>query len=69
MPRWEYLTIRTEVYGSNGDQIAARSLNGQELRDWKKTPLNWFINQLGADGWEMIGELNGNHLFFKRPKP
>ena len=78
MQKWEYLVVRLEypsgVFAGSA-RAAARSMNEQELRDWKKTPLHAFMNQLGADGWELAGATgyhvsNGtNELLFKRPKP
>jgi hypothetical protein len=50
-------------------------VNEQEVKDWKKISLYGFMNQLGADGWELVGAIgyppgnNDNELLFKRPKP
>ncbi|MGI9061018.1 MAG: hypothetical protein ACR2H5_20845 [Ktedonobacteraceae bacterium] len=74
MPKWEYLEVNLTIFGFNNANIAAQFVNGQPLKDWKRVPLNEFINRLGADGWEMSGTISityGGHsaLFFKRPKP
>jgi hypothetical protein len=74
MQHWEYLTVRVEVTGFNNNTLAAQSMNGQVLNDWKKIPLHQFISQLGADGWEMTGTVSiygaSHHfLFFKRLRP
>ena len=76
MQRWQYLTVVTDQAKY---QLVARSVNGQELRDWKKTPLDMFLIQLGTDGWEMTGTISASTvgasrgwdhvLFFKRPQP
>ena len=72
MQTWEYLTLQLEYPGG---RATARSMNGQDLRDWKRTPLHLLLNQLGADGWELAGATGyhvsnaTNELLFKRPKP
>src|SRR5450631_2003415 len=58
MQKWEYLTMQLEYPGG---RATARSVNGQELRDWKKTPLYVLMNQLGADGWEFVSAI-GYHV-------
>ncbi len=74
MQRWQYMTVETSWFGFGNSQLAARIVNGQELRDWKKTPLHVFLTNLGAEGWEMTGTISvpgiyPQHLFFKRPQP
>lgn len=74
MQTWEYLTVQLGTFGIKNDKLAVQFLNGQELRDWKSVPLTQFLNQLGANGWEMSGTLsspngNINYLIFKRPSP
>ena len=74
MQRWQYLTVETGWFGMSKTQLAAQLVNGQEIKDWKKTPLHVFLTQLGADGWEMTGTISvtgsyAQHLFFKRPQP
>src|SRR5207237_5151808 len=49
MQHWQYLVVETGWFGFNNTQLAARLVNGQELKDWKKTPLHLFLTQLGAD--------------------
>jgi hypothetical protein len=72
MQKWEYLTLQLDY---SGGRATARSMNEQELRDWKRTPLYLLMNQLGGEGWELVGAVgyhisNGNiELCFKRPKP
>ncbi|HEX9036101.1 MAG TPA: hypothetical protein VF808_03835 [Ktedonobacterales bacterium] len=65
--QWEYLVLD---FGLN----RARSVNGHEIPYWQRQPmsLSEYINQLGAEGWEMTGSLTGEdynfgRLFFKRP--
>jgi len=74
MQRWEYLYVETGWFGLGGTQLAARSVNAQELSDWKKIPLHTFLTQLGLHGWELTGTISvpgahAQHLFFKRPIP
>ncbi len=66
MPQWEYhyiLAFNTEIYQIN-DQLVQR----------KSHPLMDYLNQLGKDGWEMVGictaSESGNYwrLLFKREK-
>lgn len=74
MSRWEYLVVRGEC-GGFSEKFKPRYINEQELKDWKKISLHSFMNQLGADGWELVGAIgyppgnNNNELCFKRPKP
>ena len=72
MQKWEYLVIRGEY--SNG-RFRPHFVNEQELTDWRKISLVSFLNQLGDEGWELVGSLGfltggpQNKLLFKRPKP
>jgi hypothetical protein len=72
MQRWEYLHVRTFQYEFDTTAYCV-NVNGQGLKD--REPLHAFLNQLGMEGWEMIGatvasELGDSHyLFFKRPRP
>ncbi len=74
MQRWEYLVVRGE-HGGFSRRFMPRYVNEQELKDWKKITMVSFLNQLGADGWELISTMgylpgtNDNELCFKRPKP
>lgn len=70
MQKWEYLTVRLDrVEKWNTVDLVPRFINGQELRNWKQTPIHALISQLGEDGWEMTTALDTTYLFFKRPKP
>ena len=66
MQKWEYW----EVYTSGADIY----VNQQKLVPKPAvTNLNHYPNQLGSQGWEMVGiavVLTGNPMYlFKRPKP
>nr|HET6903443.1 hypothetical protein [Ktedonobacteraceae bacterium] len=74
MSKWEYLEVKIGFFGFEGRNAAAQYMNDQPLKDWKRVPLHEFINRLGADGWEMSGNISisgsaDNRLFLKRPKP
>lgn len=70
MQKWEYMYVEVD-FGSD----KPKRVNGQELRDWKKIPhISMFINELGEQGWELVGYFNQmrntlNPMVFKRPKP
>ncbi len=76
-PQWEYLTVLVSPEFLDYEEIHPKSVNGQELKNWKKIDLNTFLSQLGADHWEMTGTIvissgerkEANYLFFKRIKP
>jgi hypothetical protein len=66
MQRWEYLVLEVE-------QDHPRLMNGQELRGWDSLKLYAVLNQLGEEGWEMVGTQSTPSytfakLFFKRPR-
>ena len=46
-------------------------MDGNELEDWKEQPeIADFLNQLGQEGWEMVGIVNSHRnmrdVYFKR---
>ncbi|HEX4204063.1 MAG TPA: hypothetical protein VHZ51_07660 [Ktedonobacteraceae bacterium] len=76
-PQWEYLTVLVSPEYLNYEELHPKSINGQELKNWKQIDLNTFLGRLGADNWEMTGtisishgeaEARANYLFFKRIK-
>jgi hypothetical protein len=71
MQQWEYLIVGP---GTTKDNRVVRYLNLTELPNWEEgPPLVEYINQLGADGWELVGTPSGGQnpawyiLIFKRP--
>ena len=67
MQHWEYLYID---YAEN----KAKAMNGREFKDWKRNLLPEYLDQIGTDGWELVGAVTAvnwdyGRLFFKRPKP
>jgi hypothetical protein len=77
-PHWEYLTVLVSPEILDYEELHPKSVNGQELKNWKKVDLNTFLSQLGTDSWEMTGTISvsigesragANYLFFKRIKP
>jgi hypothetical protein len=71
---WEYLIV--SFHEQNGWH--ARFVNGHELENWQRGPqLHDVLDQLGADGWELInvvkseplyGTMDRLQAFFKRVK-
>ena len=71
---WEYLIV--SFHEQNGWH--ARFVNGHELENWQHGPqLHDVLDQLGADGWELInvvksealyGTMDRIQAFFKRVK-
>ncbi len=71
---WEYLIV--SFHEQNGWR--ARFVNGHELENWQRGPqLHDVLDQLGADGWELINVVKSDALygtmdriqaFFKRVK-
>ena len=55
--KWERNALRPQL------------VNGQDLRDWKKTTVYEFVNQLGEEGWELANATENYRFIFKRPKP
>lgn len=47
---WQYMAL--EVKKSYGLQYRA---NGTAMPDWKDQPINYALNELGRDGWELVG--------------
>lgn len=77
-PQWEYLTVLVSPEILDYEELHPKSVNGQELKNWKKIDLNTFLSQLGAEHWEMTGTISisieearagVSYLFFKRIKP
>ncbi len=68
MQKWEYLYVTK--YSAN-NQWRPFTLNGAEIRDWKKGPSIYeFFNRLGDEGWEMfaVDTTGYGSYYFKRPK-
>jgi hypothetical protein len=73
-PQWEYLVV--SFHEQSGWH--ARFINGHELDNWQRGPqLHDVLDQLGADGWELInvvkseplyGTMDRIQAFFKRGK-
>lgn len=75
--QWEYLTVLVSPEIFDYEELHPKSVNGQELKNWKKIDLNTFLSQVGTDHWEMTGTMSlsvgearagTNYLFFKRMK-
>jgi len=56
--QWEYLTVLVSTELLDYEELHPKSVNGQELKSWKKIDLNTFLSQLGADHWEMTGTIS-----------
>jgi len=67
--RWEYVEV---VFCDHGG-FRPRFINGQEVRNWKRTPpIHDYLSHLGRQGWELAG-VGGRHrgrmpAYLKRPK-
>ncbi len=46
--QWEYLTVLVSTELLDYEEFHPKSVNGQELENWKKIDLNTFLSQLGA---------------------
>jgi len=58
--RWEYLVV--SFHEQNGWH--ARFINGHELENWQRGPqLHDVLDQLGADGWELINVVKSEPLY------
>jgi hypothetical protein len=72
--RWEYLVVSFQEYKG----WRPRFRNGEKIMAWEEQPLlHDYLNQLGAEGWEMAGASAGRALYgsrdevqvyFKRPR-
>lgn len=69
---WEYCIVKYRLLGlGNTQEIEQLYLDAQELKEWNKKPLRIFLNQLGKDGWEMVGvsspaDSTYTYIYFKR---
>lgn len=54
---WQYMAL--EVKRAYGIQY---KVNGESRQDWKDQPIYYALNQLGRDGWEMIGFESVNEM-------
>lgn len=66
---WEYQEVIFRNYGG----FRPRYVNGEELAGWKDGPIiHEYLNQLGADGWELAGVGSQNNrempVYLKRVK-
>ena len=72
MTQWEYKCIGAEVPAGSAIMAKhhdprARTMNWKEVPNWSKGPsLPEYFNQLGLEGWELVG-LEGGVYWFKRP--
>lgn len=75
MQKWEYLYVELDAAPRGMISVKVpHFMNGYELQNWQGIHLPSYINQLGDDGWELVGTLSGGtglgygELFFKRAK-
>lgn len=53
MQKFEYLMLRCDYYD---EVLYPRLIGGTELPNWKKNPpIHEYLNQLGEQGWELVG--------------
>jgi hypothetical protein len=64
--KWEYLTLQSSAnYGTTKFYV-----NGEMQPALKNQPLATVMNQIGGQGWEMVGvatDKDGHTYIFKRP--
>ena len=61
--RWEYLVISFQEYRG----WRPRYRNGEKIANWEDQPLlHDYLNQLGAEGWELAGASAGRALYGSR---
>ena len=57
---WEYQVVSFQEYRG----WRPRYVNGVELPDWMECPLlHDYLDQIGADGWELAAASSGEHLY------
>lgn len=62
-PRWEYLVVSFQEYKG----WRPRYRNGEKIANWEDQPLlHDYLNQLGAEGWELAGASAGRALYGSR---
>lgn len=60
---WEYLVVSFQEYKG----WRPRFRNGEKITAWEEQPLlHDYLNQLGAQGWEMAGASAGRALYGSR---
>ncbi len=60
---WEYLVVSFQEYKG----WRPRFRNGEKIAAWEEQPLlHDYLNQLGAQGWEMAGASAGRALYGSR---
>jgi len=72
MQRWEYLRLDVRYKDPKDPGVHSVFLNYEEsLSNLTFQELNHYLNQLGSDGWEMVGERGSGErqhaFYFKRP--
>jgi chromosome partitioning protein len=59
-PRWEYIIVTFQDYKG----WRPRFENGLQYKDWMNLPLmSEYINDLGAEGWELVSVSAGERMF------
>ena len=59
-PRWEYIIVTFQDYKG----WRPRFENGLQYKDWMNLPLMYeYINDLGAEGWELVSASTGERMF------
>ena len=62
MQKWEYLQLIWHY--EQGERRHA--VNGQFKHDWNGRALHTTLNELGKEGWELVG-ISEHEAVFKRP--
>ena len=71
MQKWEYYTVKFMIFADKGKTYLTQA-NDQDLGTGPFSSsypeLDAYLNNLGDQGWELVGR-NAGIYHFKRPKP
>ncbi|MBN1563563.1 MAG: hypothetical protein JXA10_06985 [Anaerolineae bacterium] len=69
MTKWEYLVVLASNTGGSENRLAPQIENGRLIKNWQKGPdIYEYMNELGAQGWELVATETTLRYVFKRQK-